>query len=103
MSYDGAGRGLILSRFSGTMLKEVSSMSQLSRLVVGRKSGVPLDELEAEFLVWIQRILDQGDHNSADKILLYNAVLLVRECVDLRKKAEPITVLDPTTGEFKKW
>lgn len=60
---------------------------RLAELVKGRKLEVPIVELEVVILVQIQRMLDEGDHDSADRIVLRNAVLALRELQDLRNQS----------------
>lgn len=61
-------------------------MTSAEDLVVGRKLQVPVDELETSFMVQIQRILDEGDHDSTDRMLWTQAVLALRELSDLRRR-----------------
>lgn len=61
-------------------------MTSAENLVVGRKLQVPVDELEAKFMVQIQHILDQGDHDSTDRMLWAQAVLALRELSDFRRR-----------------
>lgn len=58
-------------------------------LVRERKLEASPQELEAELLVWIQRLLDQGDHDQADRLVLVSAVRAVRELADLRMVVNP--------------
>ena len=55
-------------------------------LVKGRKLEVPPKHAEAIFLVQVQRILDEGDRDSTDRMLWTHAIHAVRELEDLRKK-----------------
>lgn len=55
-------------------------------VVKGRQLLVSLKGAEAAFLNQIQRILDEGDHDSTDRMLWTYAVLAVRELEDLRGK-----------------
>jgi hypothetical protein len=61
---------------------------EAAQLIKGRKLQVPPQEAEAIFLVQVQRILDEGDHDSADRYLWTHAVLAVRELRDLREQEE---------------
>ena len=74
-------------------------MSQ--ELVSGRKLEVSVEELEAELLVWIQRLLDQGDHDQADRLVLVNATLAVRELSDA-KAADRALLKDKAFLRFRR-
>lgn len=65
----------------------------LKELVVGRKLDISLDAFEAILLVQIHYILNEGDHDSARRHILQKAVLLVRECADLREGVVKLTEL----------
>ena len=58
----------------------------LKDLVKGRKLQNPLKEIETAILIRIQYILEDGDHDSADRMMWTQTVLALRELEDLRKK-----------------
>ncbi len=57
----------------------------VSNLVNGRKLEYPLDDLEFAILVQIEKIPEYGVNSLAEKTLLCNVVLALRELEDLRK------------------
>jgi hypothetical protein len=46
--------------------------------------GVSPLALQSAYMVWIQRILDQGDHDSCDRVQLKLGILALRELERLR-------------------
>ncbi len=57
----------------------------MSDVVIGRKLEISTGDLELSLIVRIQGIIDAGDHDQADRILLTHSVLALRELEDLRK------------------
>jgi len=71
-------------------------MVRVDELISTRKDvEVPLEELDAHLKIIIQRGLDEGDHDLADRLILIQALLAVRELADLRKLT--------TTEEYLRW
>ena len=63
-------------------------MPNADDLVKGRFLPFTTEYMEAMLMVRIQDILDQGNHNQADRELLTYAVLAVRELKDLRDRSK---------------